>query len=83
MIKSRKEVPVERLIDLDGPDGNAMVLLGTARNLCKQLEYDADAICEEMKSSDYTHLVKTFVKYFGGIYTIVTGNEELLEELET
>lgn len=72
MIKNLDELkyrPME--IDLTGPDGNAYMLLGTARNLAKQLEMDnPDEICEEMQSGDYDNLVEVFDKYFGGIVTL-------------
>jgi hypothetical protein len=39
-------------IDLDGPDGNAFVLMGHAKSLAKQLGLDGDKIIEEMTSGD-------------------------------
>ena len=58
----------KRVIDLTGPDGNAFYLLGTAMNLCKQLDLSSEKteeILDEMKSSDYENLIKVFDKYFG------------------
>ena len=58
----------KRVIDLDGPEGNAFYILGTARSLCKQIGIGVertDEIIDEMKSSDYEHLILTFDKYFG------------------
>ena len=37
-INDKPQLPIE--IDLTGPDGNAFVLLGKAKNLAKQLELD-------------------------------------------
>ena len=37
-----------------------------------------DDIIEEMKSSDYTNLVKTIDKYFGEYVIFETANKELL-----
>lgn len=54
-----------RLINLDGPDGNAFALLGYASRWAKDLELDKDKILNEMKSDDYVNLVSTFNKYFG------------------
>jgi len=69
MIKEKKQTNgIE--IDLTGPQGNAFYLLGTASNLAKQLGLDTDVILNEMKSSDYDHLVKTFDKYFGNFVTL-------------
>ena len=58
----------KRVIDLNGPEGNAFYLLGTAMNLCKQIGISVertDEIIDEMKSDDYEHLIQTFDKYFG------------------
>ena len=52
-------------IDLTGSDGNAFVLLGIAKGLCKQLEIEDDIILDDMKSGDYEHLINTFDNYFG------------------
>jgi len=77
----------ERIIDLDGPDGNAFNLLAIATKLLRQHEnFNLDdksqsLIIAEMKSNDYTHLVKTFNQYFGSIFILETTNEELLESL--
>ena len=60
--------PRKQVIDLTGPDGNAFYLLGTAMNLCKQIGISSERteeILDELKSSDYEHLIKTFDKYFG------------------
>ena len=65
MIKSRSEMPSQALeVDLNGPEGNAFALVGLAKRLAKQLEYDADSIAEEMMSGDYDHLLSVFVEYF-------------------
>ena len=63
-----KDTSRKRVIDLTGPDGNAYYLLGTAMNLCKQLELSSERteeILDELKSSDYENLIKVFDKYFG------------------
>lgn len=52
-------------IDLTGPDGNAFVLIGIAKNLAKQLGLDGDLIASEMMLGDYEDLLKTFDSYFG------------------
>ncbi len=57
-------------IDLTGPQGNAFYLLGTAKNLAKQLGLNEVEIMEEMKSGDYDHLVQTFDNYFGSVVTL-------------
>ena len=63
-----KAIPHDIVIDLDGPDGNAFVLLGTAKRFAKQLCYDkteTDLMLADMRSSDYEHLLEVFDKHFG------------------
>ena len=63
-----KAIPHDIVIDLDGPDGNAFVLLGTAKRFAKQLCYDdieIDSMLADMRSSNYEHLLKVFDKHFG------------------
>ena len=67
MIRSKQEQS-EIVIDLTGPQGNAFCLMGHAMNIGKQLglsKLAIDGIIEEMKLSDYEHLVQTFDKHFG------------------
>ena len=66
----KKDKYKKQVIDLTGPDGNAYYLLGTAMNLCKQLELSSERteeILDELKSSDYENLIKVFDKYFGKV----------------
>ena len=68
MIVEKDSTTTEIIIDLTGPQGNAFYLLGTASKWCKQLGYDqgeTDDLLNDMKSSDYDHLVKTFDDAFG------------------
>ena len=58
----------KRVIDLNGPEGNAFYILGTAKSLCKQIGIGTERtteILDEMRSDDYEHLIQTFDKYFG------------------
>lgn len=55
----------EIVIDLTGPEGNAFVLLGYAKNFAKQIGLDFDEIQEEMTSGDYENLIEVFDRYFG------------------
>ena len=73
MIKDRREIkhkPIE--IDLNGPQGNAFVLLGLASTLGKRIYgYEqTEFILEEMKLSTYEMLILTFDKYFGEVVTL-------------
>lgn len=65
-IRDASELLANKLqLDLTGPDGNAWVLLGHARNLSKHLHLDPIAIRDEMMAGDYDNLVDVFDKYFG------------------
>ena len=65
MPKRKKE------IDLTGPQGNAFVLLGIARDLARQLKRDPDVITEEMQSGDYENLISVFDREFGDYVDLV------------
>ena len=68
MIRKKQENYGPYVIDLTGPQGNAFVLLGYAKQFARQLKFDSelkDKIIDEMTQSDYEHLVETFDKYFG------------------
>ena len=72
----RKKTRLEKqVIDISGPDGNAFVLIGTARRFAQQIGLDHKQITEEMMSGDYQHLIETFDKYFGDIVDLVTEEE--------
>ena len=59
----KKEKRLE--IDLTGPQGNAFFLIGTAKNLAKQLGKDWENINKRMTSGDYENLLKVFEEEFG------------------
>ena len=65
MIRS-KTPQSEIVIDLTGPQGNAFFLLGYAKKLAKQLDFeDVDGLLDDMQSSDYEHLIQVFDEHFG------------------
>lgn len=67
MIKEkRKQSPS---IDLTGPEGNAFVLIGYARQWSKQLGLDSKKVEKEMMKGDYENLVSVLEKYFGSVVT--------------
>ena len=66
-------------IDIDGPNGNAFSLLGTACKLSKQLGLDNKAIEKDMKSGDYLNVLKVFDDNFGDFVVLQTENAEYLE----
>ena len=70
----------EFVINLDGPDGNAMVLMAYAKRFARDMGYSDEAILNLMMDGDYTNLVRTFDKYFGEFVILETTNEELLED---
>ena len=79
MIRRKKER--KPVINLDGPDGNAMVLMAYAKRFARDMGYVSDeAILNLMMDGDYTNLVRTFDKYFGEFVILETTNEELLED---
>ena len=69
MIRDRKEMPHRPIeIDLNGPDGNAFVLLSLAAKLGKRMGMsygEIERIQDEMRLSTYELLLLTFDKYFG------------------
>ena len=64
MIRTKQALK-EIVIDLTGPDGNAFVLMGMAKNFAKQLGKDGNAITQEMMLGDYEHLLSVFDREFG------------------
>ena len=67
MIKEkRKQSPS---VDLTGPEGNAFVLIGYARQWSKQIGLNPDKVQKEMMKGDYENLVSVLEKYFGSVVT--------------
>ncbi len=58
------------VIDLSGPEGNAFSLLAMAEKFAEDLNLDAPAILEDMRSSDYEHLLDVFEEHFGEYVTL-------------
>jgi len=86
MIKDRKEIKHRTIeIDLNGPEGNAFVLLGYASRLGRQIYgYEkTECILEEMKLSSYELLLLTFDKYFGSVVTLYRDGGEPTGWMET
>jgi hypothetical protein len=79
MIKTTS-VRQKREILLDGPEGNAFMLLSLAHNLAKQLNLDWEPIKTKMTSGDYENLIATFDEYFGDHIDLVRSNDEEEEE---
>ena len=85
MIKDRRDMKPQIEIDLNGPEGNAFVLLGYASRLGKQIygPEKTEAILEEMKLSTYELLILTFDKYFGSIVTLYRDGGVPTEWMDT
>ena len=58
-------------IDLTGPDGNAMCLMGYAKQYARQLGLDFEPILKDMMSSDYEHVVQVFDEHFGDYVDLI------------
>ena len=70
-----------KVLNLDGPDGEAEFLLGESIRLAKEIGYahdDIQSLTDTMTKSDYTNLVKTFDNHFGDFVILETTNEDLL-----
>jgi hypothetical protein len=65
MIVEKPTTPRMMEIDLNGPQGNAFFLLGTATRFARQLGMNEYEVLNEMKSGDYENLLEVFDKYFG------------------
>ena len=69
MIREKQQSRYE-VIDLTGPQGNAFYLMKRAIELSKSLGYDSDSILQDMKSSDYEHLIQVFDRHFGSFVVL-------------
>ena len=56
-------------IDLAGPDGNAMFLLGWAQENC--MSGDGNALVEKMMAGDYNDLIEAFEEEFKYVVTLI------------
>ena len=72
---------MSRVIDLQGPQGNAFALMGHAVDLLRQLDRrdEVHAMRTDMMSGDYDNLIRIFEKNFGDYVTLVGKPGEVLE----
>ena len=70
MIKSKETKSKGIEIDLTGPDGNAYVILGLAKRLCREFDIPFKPLMEKMTSGDYENLIKVFDNKFGSFVTL-------------
>ena len=73
-----------RVIDLQGPQGNAFALIAIADDLLRQLgqRHLFNMMRSEMMSGDYNKLIGIFEKNFGEYVTLVGKPDEVFEEDE-
>lgn len=68
MIREKTQNSGPIIVDLNGPDGNAFVLLGMAKKFGRQLGWDSSKcqnLINEMMSGDYEDLLRVFDREFG------------------
>lgn len=65
MITNKRPRKSKIEIDLQGPDGNAFVLLSIAKDLSNKLGLDWEMIQQEMTSADYEWLLQVMDHHFG------------------
>ena len=72
---------MSRVIDLQGPNGNAFALMGHAVDLLRQLDRrdEVHAMRTDMMSGDYDNLIRIFEENFGDYVTLVGKPGEVLE----
>ena len=71
-----------RVIDLQGPQGNAFALIATAEDLLSQLNQTHlfEMMRTEMMSGDYDNLIGIFEKNFGDYVELVNKPGEIFDE---
>ena len=76
--------PSGRVIDLQGPSGNAFALIGYADDFLRQMgrRHEFSAMRTEMMSGDYDNLISIFEKNFGDYVELVNKPNEVFEEGE-
>ena len=71
-----------RIIDLQGPQGNAFALMAYADDFLRQMgrRDEFNAMRSEMMSGDYNNLIGIFEKNFGEYVTLVGKPDEVFDE---
>ena len=67
-----------RVIDLQGPSGNAFALMGYADDFLRQMgrRHEFSAMRTQMMSGDYENLVRIFEENFGDYVELVNKPDE-------
>ena len=70
-----------RTINMDGPAGNAVNLMATAKSMAKDHGENGSKIVKEMMDTgDYDMLVQTFLFYFGDYVNLVNSHGDVLND---
>lgn len=71
-----------RVIDLQGPSGNAFALMAYAEDFLRQMgrRHEFNAMRSEMMSGDYNKLIGIFEKNFGEYVELVNKPDEVFDE---
>ena len=69
---------MSRVIDLQGPDGNAFFLMAQAESWLRQMDRRDEfrAMRTEMMSGDYNNLLRVFKSKFGDLVSFDNAPEE-------
>jgi len=69
---------MSRVIDLQGPQGNAFALMAIAEDWLKQMDRRDEfrEMQTEMMSGDYGNLLKVFQSKFGSLVEFINNPEE-------
>jgi|TARA_Y100000296_G_scaffold80846_1_gene106951 hypothetical protein len=69
---------MSREIDLSGPQGNALALVGIADDLLRQLgrRDEFRDMRTDMLSSDYPNVLRVFEEKFGDLVTLINKPDE-------
>jgi len=69
---------MSREIDLSGPQGNALALVGIADDLLRQLgrRDEFRNMRTDMLSSDYPNVLRVFEEKFGDLVTLINKPDE-------
>ena len=79
------DINYTRTIYIDGPAGNAINLIATARTMAKDMGENGTKIVKEMQETgEYDSLVQTFLFYFGDYVNLVdragnSGNKQYID----
>ena len=70
-----------RTIYIEGPAGNAMNLIATAKRMAKDIGENGNKIVKEMmETGEYDSLVQTFLFYFGDYVDLVDRSGDSVKE---